>query len=109
MQPKLRRTQRVKDRYNATPTAREKAFHLWLMETTPCACGCGGMADVVHHPLTRHPRQRWRRDHEYVVPMTYPCHRELHAAGREDLWRPDLMLADVAFWNRHNAMELGKL
>ena len=91
---------RMKPRYNAEPTAREKAYHLWLMATRECICGCGGAATVVHHPLTRHPLQRWRRDHEYVVPMTAKCHRDLHDCGDEAKWRPDLDLAHHAFWLR---------
>lgn len=104
MQPKLRPQGRIKAKYNATPTAREKTYHEWLMETFPCACGCGQAATVVHHPLTRHPRQRWRRDHEFVVPMNGGCHMDLHGRGFE----PE-EFADLAFWHRHNAMELGKL
>ncbi len=100
---------RIKERYNPTPTAREKSYHLWLMETFPCACGCGGAATVVHHPLTRHPAQRWRRDHEYVVPMMAECHMELHRDGDEQSWRPDVPFADLAHWHRHNAVELYKL
>ena len=100
---------RVKERYNPTPTAREKAYHLWLMETFPCICGCGGAATVVHHPLTRHPAQRWRRDHEYVVPMSADCHRGLHDVGDEQKWRPDLPLADLARWLRNDAIGLYKL
>ena len=100
---------RIKPKYNPVPTAREKAYHVWLMETFPCICGCDGQATHVHHPLTRHPAQRWRRDHEYVVPMTDPCHRTLHDAGDEQVWRPDLQLDGLAYWHRANAFELGIL
>jgi len=95
---------RIKERYNPIPTAREKAYHLWLMAEYPCVCGCGGASEVVHHPLTRHPDQRWRRDHEYVVPMTADHHFELHAIGDEEKWRPDLDLADEAHWFRDYAI-----
>ena len=101
--------ERVKERYNPTPTAREKAYHLWLMEVFPCICGCGGASTVVHHPLTRHPAQRWRRDHEYVVPMAAECHMYLHATGDERLWRPDLPLGWLAHRLRNDAIELCKL
>jgi hypothetical protein len=81
---------RIKPRYNATPTAKERAYHLWLMDTFDCACGCGMRAFVVHHPLERHPAQRWRRDHEYVVPMFWECHNRTHAKGSDtfagDAW-----------------------
>ena len=76
-------TGRIKLKYNATPTAREKTYHLWLIDTHPCACGCGAVSGVVHHPLTRHPEQRWRRDHEFVVPMHGLCHMRLHQEGSE--------------------------
>lgn len=79
-------TSRMKERYNARPSERERRYHIWLMAEHPCACGCGERSTVVHHPLTRHPEQRWRRDHEFVVPMTDYCHRALHAMGREDLF-----------------------
>lgn len=72
---------RVKPKYNPTPTAVERAFHLWLMDVYPCVCGCGRASTEVHHPLEEHPAQRWRRDHEFVVPMWWECHREVHREG----------------------------
>ena len=57
---------RVKPKYNPTPTAVERAFHLWLMDVYPCVCGCGRVATEVHHPL---------------VPMWWECHREIHRDG----------------------------
>lgn len=86
---------RLKVKYNPVPTAREKAFHLWLMDEFSCACGCGAYSECVHHPLTRHPEQRWRRDHLYVVPMADVCHRALHAMGRESLFS-ERNFADLA-------------
>ncbi len=74
---------RAKTKYNATPTAREKAYHLWLIDRFDCACGCDAVSGVVHHPLTRHADQRWRRDHEFVVPMHGFCHMRLHQIGHE--------------------------
>jgi hypothetical protein len=89
MLPKLPPHKRIKAKYNATPTEREKAYHEWLMDAYDCICGCGGKATFVHHPLERHPAQRWRRDHEFVVPMTDHCHRALHAEGSEAKYDPD--------------------
>ncbi len=100
---------RIKPRYNPAPTAREKAYHLWLMDHANCACGCGGLSTVVHHPLTRHPNQRWRRDHEYVVPMTDACHRALHAHGDERAWRPELSFSGAAHYFRQVAIKLCRL
>ena len=98
---------RMKERYNATPTAREKAYHEWLMQQ-PCIC-CGGQSTVVHHPLTRHPAQRWRRDHEYVVPMRAECHMALHAAGSEAAYEPGEDYAHAAATYRDIAKDAGVL
>ena len=102
-------TGRIKPKYNATPTAREKGFHLWVMESFPCACGCGGVSEVVHHPLKRHPMQRWRRDHEFVVPMTAFCHMALHGAGSEDAFQPGWDYALKAEVYRARGYEAGQL
>ena len=101
-------TGHIKQRYNPEPTARERRYHEWLMAEYPCACGCGEASTVVHHPLTRHPEQRWRRDHEFVVPMADACHRALHAMGRESLFS-DVPFADRAWFYRGKGYEEGKL
>jgi len=80
---------RIKPKYNATPTAREKAYHLWLMEEHPCVCGCGRPATIVHHPLQEHPEQGTRRNHEYVVPMWWECHDRLHKRDGSDEFAED--------------------
>lgn len=105
--PKAKKHGRVKPKYNPTPTAREKAFHQWAMQF-PCACGCGQQSTVVHHPLTRHPEQRWRRDHEYVVPMNGFCHMDLHRAGHERD-EPFTGLAVKAYELRWRAIDEGRL
>ncbi len=87
---------RIKERYNPVPTAREKAYHLWMMTEFSCSCSCGLPSTVVHHPLTRHPEQRWRRDHEFVVPMAAEHHMDLHLNGNERDWRPDLDFPELA-------------
>tara|TARA_R110000772_G_scaffold89304_2_gene185130 strand:+ start:15856 stop:16149 length:294 start_codon:yes stop_codon:yes gene_type:complete len=94
-------TGRIKPKYNPTPTKREKAYHIWLTNL-PCVCGCGGQATVVHHPLQRHPEQRWRRDHEFVTPMTAHCHNKVHAKGS------DTLAADAA-WLRQRGIAAGML
>ena len=100
---------RIRQKYNAEPTAREKAYHRWLIDNELCCCDCGKAATVAHHPLTRHPLQRWRRDHEYVVPMNWSCHMDLHATGDEEVWRPDLALPEIAHWHRGEAAAAGIL
>ena len=99
---------RTKPKYNATPTAREKAYHLWLMDAYGCIC-CGRKATVVHHPLVRHPEQRWRRDHEFVVPMAAECHMALHDAGSEEAYDPANDYASEAYAYRHLAHRGGAL
>jgi hypothetical protein len=98
----------MKVKYNATPTRREREYHQWLIAEHECSCGCRLPSTVVHHPLTRHPEQRWRRDHEYVVPMADECHRALHAMGSERLFS-DVDFAGLAAWHRKEAIEAYRL
>lgn len=107
--PKLPKQGRIKEKYNSEPTAREKAYHLWLMDNFPCGCGCEGPSTVVHHPLQRHPNQRWRRDHEYVVPMNGYCHFALHKAGSENKFQAGSDYALMAHGFRKIGYEVGKL
>ncbi len=102
-------TGRIKPKYNPTPTAAEKRFHEWLIENFICFCGCERHATVVHHPLTRHPEQRWRRDHEYVVPMFWMCHVALHRHGNERTWNPDLRFDEGAAEYREMGVRQGLL
>lgn len=99
---------RLKPKYNATPTPRERRYHRWLINAFPCVC-CGAVSGVVHHPLTRHPEQRWRRDHEFVVPMDGFCHMALHQCGNEQLWKPDLRLDELAWQFRADGYDRGHL
>lgn len=106
--PKKLNHGRVKERYNPKPTERERDYHLWLIEEWSCACGCKGKSTLVHHPLRRHPMQRWRRDHEFVVPMTADCHTELHLhdAGENGKFK---LMSDLSGWFRTQAIEAYKL
>jgi hypothetical protein len=99
---KLPKHGRSKPKYNTTPTQQERAYHLWLMERK-CVCGCGRQSTIVHHPLQRHPAQRWRRDHEYVVPMWWECHDRLHKRDGSDEY------ADEAARYRQLGREAGLL
>jgi hypothetical protein len=101
--PKLPPRKRIKPKYNPITTAREKAFHLWLMDTFPCVCGCGKRSTVVHHPLQRHHNQRWRRDHEFVVPMDGYCHMDLHQKNGSDKY------AEAAAQYRQQGIDAGLL
>ena len=95
-------TGRTKERYNPKPTARERAYHIYLIETYPCSCGCGRPSTEVHHPLERHPEQRWRRDHTFVVPIWWECHREVHRHGSDQF-------AEQAWQYREAGIDEGKL
>lgn len=82
---KLKPTKPIRDKYNPTPSAKEKRFHFAMMEGQCEACGiepCG----VFHHLLTDTPEKRWRRDHTMGLPLCDPCHRDLHADGDEWAW-----------------------
>ena len=107
--PKKLNHGRVKERYKPKPTERERDYHLWLMDTLDCICGCGAMSTIVHHPLRRHRDQRWRRDHEFVVPMNGHCHFALHQVGDEVKWRDDLALPEMASAFRQSGYEAGML
>ena len=107
--PKSPPHKRMKAKYNAVPTEREREYHLWLIDAFPCACGCGRASTVVHHPLIRHPEQRWRRDHEFVVPMDGGCHMELHRAGNERKFRPSICFAEKAYGFRARGYDQGFL
>ena len=52
--------------------------------------------------------QRWRRDHEFVVPMTADCHTELHLhdAGENGKFK---LMSDLSGWFRTQAIEAYKL
>ena len=75
---------RIKPGYNPKPNAKELAHHMRLIEM-PCIC-CGREGGVFHHLLSRAAGMRWRRDHEWGLPMRDECHRALHAYGNELVW-----------------------
>lgn len=84
MLAKLRPFSRMKAKYNPTPTAKEKRHHIRLINL-PCIA-CKGAGGVFHHLLSEATGKRWRRDHEFGLPMCDHCHRALHAHGDERTW-----------------------
>ena len=108
MPPKLPKRVRIREKYSPVPTAREKAYHIWLMETYPCVCGCGGQSTHAHHVLGHHPLKRWRRDHEMVVPMLSTCHERLHLHDPREQ-HEFAGLADKAAVYRQHGYDEGKL
>ena len=76
---------RIKQKYNPKRNAREQRHWEWVSEQ-PCM-GCGSQSGPPHHPLMESPDQRWRRDHEFIVPICPPCHTEIHDEfGNEEKW-----------------------
>ena len=75
---------RIKPKYNRVPNAKERRHHERLMNL-PCLA-CGGAGGVFHHLLSDCSGKRWRRDHEWGLPLCDPCHRALHAHGNEREW-----------------------
>ena len=98
----------IKDKYHAKPNARELRFHLWLIENVPCVHSDMN-AECVHHILQSHPAKRWRRDHEFVVPMTNEAHIALHAAGSERAFDSDKDYGELAIECHKLATEEGVL
>jgi hypothetical protein len=92
--PKLRHVGRIKPRYNPTPNAKERAHHERLI-AMPCIC-CDREGGVFHHLLSRAAGMRWRRDHEWGLPMRDECHRALHGYGNERAWFEPLGIDPVA-------------
>lgn len=84
MFPKLRPFSRIKEKYNPKPNARELRHHVRLCNL-PCLA-CGGAGGVFHHLLSHATGKRWRRDHEFGLPLCDYCHRALHAHGDERAW-----------------------
>lgn len=76
----------TRERYRPRPNSKERRYHAMIMEK-PCM-GCGiEPAGVAHHPLMKSPLQRYRRDHEFVVPVCHNCHTEIHDhIGNEEMW-----------------------
>lgn len=97
---------RTRERYNPTPNAAEKRFHLSVMERGCLVCGADAIA---HHVLQDTPNKRWRRDHLIVVPLCDPHHRELHGTGDELEWQAgyELDLANEAEFYRLEALQGG--
>ena len=89
----------IREQYNPRPSAKEKRFHLWLMDGPCQTCGiepCG----VFHHLLTEITDKRWDRDHEVGLGLCDPCHRELHGSGNELAWCNSMGLDPVvAAWD----------
>lgn len=85
MLAKLKPQGRIKPKYKRRPSDKELEHHLSVMSLPCAACGkepCG----VAHHLMQDAPDKRWRRDHEFVVPLCDTCHRELHNHGNERAW-----------------------
>lgn len=76
---------RIRERYNPVMTAAEKEHAMRVMER---ACfGCGYHQTIAHHTLLSFPEKRWRRDHDWLLPVCYACHTNIHDNfGDETVW-----------------------
>ncbi len=91
---KTHKPRRIKPKRNIKPTAKEKRYHLQVMDL-PCM-GCGSEpAGVAHHPLMESPLQRWRRDHEFVVPVCHDCHAQIHDNFGDEVEWSRAMMCDL--------------
>jgi hypothetical protein len=52
---------------------------------------CGRDA-VAHHVMQDCLGKRWRRDHEFVVPLCNDCHGDLHLNDSETAWQDSFSL-----------------
>jgi len=82
--PKLRPTGRIKPKYSPTPSASERAFHITMCGFHCIACERAG--GLFHHLMSDAPGKRWRRDHEFGLPLCNDCHTALHMHGNEKAW-----------------------
>jgi hypothetical protein len=80
---------RTKPRYNPKPSARERDHHAAVME---CGCLVCGRDAIAHHVMQDCAGKRWRRDHEFVVPLCNECHTGLHRHGSEASWQEGFSL-----------------
>jgi hypothetical protein len=65
-------------KYNPRPNAGERRHHIRVMELPCQACGVE-YGVIAHHILSDAPGKRYRRDHEFVIPLcANPCHDDLH-------------------------------
>ena len=96
MQPKLRKTGRIKPKYNPQPNA-EEARHEARLREMPCI-GCGAWGVELHHTMVEFPEKRFRRDHRYQLPVCSSCHRGtggIHGIGDEAQWAAIMGLRDT--------------
>jgi len=79
---------RMKQKYSPVMNAAEKRHKAWI-KSLPCiGCGAVGRSDA-HHTLLSIPGKRWRRDHEFLIPVCWDCHqgpRGIHGIGNELTW-----------------------
>lgn len=79
---------RMRPKYSPVMNAAEKR-HKARVKSLPCVgCGVVGRTDA-HHTLLSIPGKRWRRDHEFLVPVCPDCHQGpngIHGIGNELTW-----------------------
>lgn len=76
---------RIKAKYSPVMTAAEKEHALFVTEQL--CFGCGSCPVQAHHTLLSFPEKRWRRDHDWLLPVCYACHTNIHDNfGDETVW-----------------------
>lgn len=105
---------RVQHKRIKARTVKPSADHLrywdWLGEVFErCQCGCGRLAECVHHLLSQAPGKVGRRDHFFVVRLAHHCHNggvdSVHLCGSEEAFRrvngSDLVAISVSNLSRY--------
>ena len=103
---------RMKTKYNPVMNAAEKRHKAWIKSLACIGCGVVGRSDA-HHTLLSIPGKRWRRDHEFLIPVCWACHQGpqgIHGIGNELTWcernNVDIRAASIL---RAESLELGIL
>lgn len=76
---------RIKPRYNPKMNDAELRHKAKVLRQ-PCY-GCGMQSQNAHHTLLKFPEKRWRRDHDWLLPVCFTCHSLIHDYyGNEETW-----------------------
>lgn len=76
---------RMRPKYNPVMNAAEKR-HADKVRASECfSCGVRGVHS--HHTLLKFPEKRWRRDHDWLLPVCEREHALIHDYfGTEEAW-----------------------
>lgn len=100
---------RIKPKYNPQPNAVE-ARHEARLYQKPCI-GCGKFGVSLHHTMMEFPAKRWRRDHQFQIPVCEDCHQGpdgIHGIGSEAEWAARKRLDTAAIAQEYWAESVAK-